>query len=178
MSLTNPSSQKPDPSLSGPHASNPFTAELGLLTKLVAPRISHAKDDASLPAPKPIGAEAGRKRRSVPPLNELEVAVGEVHGMKLIRNFADVCDPLRQATPSRNAHAVQMYCVRHFEVFFCDLTLKKKRGRANDENFETFQSIFFFYLRTHSSRSLGLNGWRLCGRVGLPRNHLRRGAVL
>ena len=59
-----------DPSLVGMAASNPFTAELGLLTKLVAPRVSRAKEDSSLPAPKPV-KEAGRKRRSVPPLNEL-----------------------------------------------------------------------------------------------------------
>ena len=72
------SGPKADPSLSGPAASNPFTAELGLLTKLVAPRVSRAKDDASLPAPKPMSGKAGRRQRSVPPLNELEVAVGEV----------------------------------------------------------------------------------------------------
>jgi hypothetical protein len=67
-----------DPALSGPAASNPFTAELGLLTKLVKPRVSHAKEDSTLPAPKPVKDEPGRKRRSVPPLNDQEVAVGEV----------------------------------------------------------------------------------------------------
>ena len=66
-----------DPSLTGPAASNPFTAEMGLLTKLVAPRISAATDDASLPAPKPTKAP-GRKQRSVPPLSDTETAVGEV----------------------------------------------------------------------------------------------------
>ena len=65
-----------DPSLSGQAASNPFTAEMGLLTKLVAPRISAATDDASLPAPKPTAP--GRKQRSVPPLSDTETAVGEV----------------------------------------------------------------------------------------------------
>ena len=127
MSLTNPSSQKPDPSLSGPHASNPFTAELGLLTKLVAPRISHAKDDASLPAPKPIGAEAGRKRRSVPPLNELEVAVGEVqtlptHGKMQLGVSSTNHSGLKEMLISRKArheHAFEAY--------------KKKTGELNVE---------------------------------------------
>eukprot|EP00900_Chrysochromulina_parva_P001466 jgi/Chrpa1/1131/Chrysochromulina_OHIO_Genome00014633-RA len=66
-----------EPRMAGQMASNPFTAELGLLTKLVAPKISHAKDGASLPAPPKVKDMPGRKRQSVPPLTEQEVAIGE-----------------------------------------------------------------------------------------------------
>eukprot|EP00966_Prymnesium_polylepis_P039840 924697-Prymnesium_polylepis.1 len=61
-------------------ASNPFIAELGLLTKLLEPRVSGKKDAASLPAPKPVKGAPG-KRQSVPPLSDQEVANGEVQSL-------------------------------------------------------------------------------------------------
>ena len=67
----------------GETASNPFTAELGLLTKLVEPRKSHAKEGSSMLAPKPVRDVPGRKRRAVPPLNDQEVAVGEVQTLRV-----------------------------------------------------------------------------------------------
>lgn len=66
----------PEQHMAGQTASNPFTAELGLLTKLTAPTISHTRDGTSLLAPKSF-KNAGRKKRSVPPLTEQEAAIGE-----------------------------------------------------------------------------------------------------
>ena len=62
-------------------ASNPFIAELGLLTKLLEPRVSGKKEAASLPAPKPVIMGPGGKRQSVPPLSDSEVAHGEVQSL-------------------------------------------------------------------------------------------------
>ena len=73
--VTLPGSQK------GMTASNPFIAELGLLTKLLEPRVSGKKDAASLPAPKPVKTGPGGKRQSVPPLSDSEVANGEVQSL-------------------------------------------------------------------------------------------------
>ena len=79
------------------------------------------------PAPKPIGAEAGRKRRSVPPLNELEVAVGEVqtlptHGKMQLGVSSTNHSGLKEMLISRKArheHAFEAY--------------KKKTGELNVE---------------------------------------------
>lgn len=62
-------------------ASNPFYAELGLLSKLVEPRLSGKKENASLAVPKPVKVFPRGKRQSVPPLSDSEVAHGEVQGL-------------------------------------------------------------------------------------------------
>ena len=116
-----------DPALSGPAASNPFTAELGLLTKLVKPRVSHAKEDSTLPAPKPVKDEPGRKRRSVPPLNDQEVAVGEVqtlptHGKLQLGVSSTNHSGLKEMLIARKARHEQT-----FEVY------KKRTGQLEVE---------------------------------------------
>ena len=116
-----------DPALSGPAASNPFTAELGLLTKLVKPRVSHAKEDSTLPAPKPVKDEPGRKRRSVPPLNDQEVAVGEVqtlptHGKLQLGVSSTNHSGLKEMLIARKARHEQA-----FEVY------KKRTGQLEVE---------------------------------------------
>lgn len=62
-------------------ASNPFYAELGLLSQLMEPRVSAKHGKVSLPAPAALGASPGRKRQAVPPLSESEVALGEVQSL-------------------------------------------------------------------------------------------------
>ena len=116
-----------DPALSGPAASNPFTAELGLLTKLVEPRQSHAKEDSALPAPKPVKDSPGRKRRSVPPMNEQEIAVGEVqtlptHGKLQLGVSSTNHSGLKEMLIARKARHEQA-----FEVY------KKRTGQLEVE---------------------------------------------
>ena len=65
----------------GMSVSNPFIAELGLLTKLLEPRVSGRKESLSLPLPKPVDQGPGGKRQSVPPLSEYEVSMGEVQSL-------------------------------------------------------------------------------------------------
>jgi len=114
-------------------ASNPFTAEVGLLSSLAQPRVSARKEAASgmLP-PKPIKKGT---YRSVPPLNERQLATGEVQSLP---NYGKLALPasstghsgikeMQISRKSRHEVEIEVYNLRRTGL---EVDLEARTGRS------------------------------------------------
>ena len=138
----------------GQGMSNPFTAEMALLTSLTGERISSRKEGAaSMPPPVPLESR-GKKRRAVPPLNDHEVAMGEVQTlpaygkMHLARSSTDHAGikEMQIARKSKHEVAIAAYGKRVSQI---EVELEVRTGHAGRGfkklltlNDEELQSMF------------------------------------
>ena len=132
---------------------NPFTAEMSLLTSLTAERVSNRKEGGSMPPPVPLDG-AGRKRRTVPALNEHEVAMGEVQTLPAYGKLALAksstghagMKEMQIARKAKHEAAIEAYGKK---VAAMEVTLETRTGHAGRGfkklltlNDEEIQAIF------------------------------------
>lgn len=133
-------------------ASNAFTAEIGLLSSLALPRVSARQEAAAgMPAPKPIKKGT---YLSVPPLNERQLATGEVQSLP---NYGKLTLPasstghagikeMQISRKSRHESEIEAYNLRRTGL---EVDLEARTGRAGRDfrkllslNDEELEAVF------------------------------------